>query len=129
MDFIGISYAGRGIYVKKPDTWDGFLQTVSQRFGLSTTVVTSLRVLYSDYMSSISPRLEIDASAWPGVGPKSTLYLEVDKGTQNNDGRQAASTSSMDTAPVYTHGPGFVKLFISKCWWSTQSTLYAIRQY
>ncbi|KAK7743398.1 hypothetical protein SLS62_010591 [Diatrype stigma] len=118
MEFIGINYANRGICVRKPATWEGFLQTVSQRFGLSSTVVASLRVLYCDDMSSSSPRWEIDASAWPIVGPKSCLYLEVNDGTQHDDGiqdddgEQAAPTSSTDKK--------YINVFIGGCQGSTQ---------
>ncbi len=78
VEFVGISYAGRGIYMMKPATWDEFLQTVSQRFELPRATTASLRVLYSRDMSGTSFRWELDACAWPGVESKSSIYLEVD---------------------------------------------------
>ncbi|RYP04704.1 hypothetical protein DL764_004254 [Monosporascus ibericus] len=78
-EFIGVSYAGRGIYVKKPPTWDDLLRTVSQRFQLSYAAAASLRALYSSDMSGTSPRWEMDASAWAGVKPDSSIYLESDE--------------------------------------------------
>lgn len=118
MEFIGISYADRGIYVKKPATWDGFLQIASQRFGLSSTAVASLRVLYCDDMSTSSPRWEIDASAWPGVGPKSSLYLESNEDTQGDRGEQAGwptPTGGNDTPLVESPDKEY-NVFISECW-------------
>ncbi|RYP25394.1 hypothetical protein DL767_008416 [Monosporascus sp. MG133] len=78
-EFIGVSYAGRGIYIKKPATWDDLLRTVSQRFQLSYATAASLRALYSSDMSGTFPRWEVDASAWAGVKPDSSIYLESDE--------------------------------------------------
>ncbi|RYP63475.1 hypothetical protein DL771_009268 [Monosporascus sp. 5C6A] len=75
-EFIGVSYAGRGIYIKKPATWDDLLRTVSQRFQLSYATAASLQAFYSSDMSGTSPRWEVDASAWAGVKPDSSIYLE-----------------------------------------------------
>ncbi|RYP92672.1 hypothetical protein DL770_001185 [Monosporascus sp. CRB-9-2] len=78
-EFIGVSYAGRGFYIKKPPTWDALLRTVSQRFQLSYATAASLRALYSSDMSGTSPRWEVDASAWAGVEPDSSIYLETNE--------------------------------------------------
>ena len=100
MAFIGISYAGNGIYVKKPETWDELLRTVSQRFKLPAATVASLRVFYSSDMSGTSPRWDLDASAWPGVKSESSVYLEEDERPQDNGSEEAASAGSDTTLSV-----------------------------
>ncbi|RYP83219.1 hypothetical protein DL769_001415 [Monosporascus sp. CRB-8-3] len=84
-EFIGVSYAGRGIYIKKPATWDDLLRTVSQRFQLSYATAASLRALYSSDMSGTSPHWEMDASAWAGVKPDSSIYLESNESLKEEE--------------------------------------------
>ncbi|RYP47789.1 hypothetical protein DL768_006198 [Monosporascus sp. mg162] len=84
-EFIGVSYAGRGIYIKKPATWDDLLRTVSQRFKLSYEAAASLQALYSSDMSGTSPRWEVDASAWAGVKPDSSIYLETNESVKEEE--------------------------------------------
>ncbi|RYP17105.1 hypothetical protein DL765_004724 [Monosporascus sp. GIB2] len=109
-EFIGISYAGRGIYIKKPDTWDGLIRVVSQRFQLPYATAASLRVMYSSDMSGTSPRWEVDASACVAVKPDSSIYLEIKESVEEetqgtgpsdeNSGRLAAKTDAHDPTEV-----------------------------
>ncbi|RYO82577.1 hypothetical protein DL762_006531 [Monosporascus cannonballus] len=82
-EFIGISYAGRGIYIRKPDTSD---------------------------MSGTSPCWEVDASAWVAVKPDSSIYLEIKTSVEEdaegtgpsdeNSGRLAAKNDAHDLTKV-----------------------------
>ncbi|KAK8863388.1 hypothetical protein PGQ11_009623 [Apiospora arundinis] len=76
MEFIGVSYQNRYVYMPKPADWKQMLDKVSQTFSLNPDQISQLRVNYQPHIH-VHQFWELGPEAWEGVKDGSSVHLEL----------------------------------------------------